>query len=140
MASFHTYPIINVPYYILYFPQDIGQSAYKYSGRRSNVSLGLSKSVADFIFSTVVETLFLIQAITLTYTPIYILGYLLYLLHLSLLYSLYAFEYKWGEMGWEIHKRLTYVETNWPYFVGFGLPLVLFTQLSDSWVIRLVDY
>ncbi|EFA02598.1 etoposide-induced protein 2.4 homolog [Tribolium castaneum] len=116
--------------------QDIGQSAYKYSRGRSNASLSLSKTVADFIFSTVVESFFLIQALAMTYSPLYYLGYSLYLIHLCLLYSLYAFEYKWGEMGWEIHKRLTCIETHWPYFIGFGLPLVLLTQVSNSWIIN----
>jgi len=32
-----------------------------------------------------------------------------------------------------------YVESNWPYFVGFGLPLAIFTSLAPSFVIRLVQ-
>ncbi|KAJ3658915.1 hypothetical protein Zmor_010629 [Zophobas morio] len=129
-------PLFTISKFInnLWF-QDIGQSAYRYSRGRSNTSLGLSKSVADFIFSAVVEVIFLVQAMLMTYNPIYYLGYGLYLIHLSLLYSLYAFEYKWGEMGWEIHRRLTCIETHWPYFIGFGLPLAMLTQLSDSFII-----
>ena len=41
--------------------------------------------------------------------------------------------------GWEVHKRLSYVESNWPYFVGFGLPLAVFTSISSSAVIKWVS-
>lgn len=64
------------------------------------------------------------------------LGQFLYIIHMCMLYSLYAFEYKWFNMAWELHKRLTYIETNWPYFIGFGLPLAVLTNLSDSWIFR----
>ena len=37
--------------------------------------------------------------------------------------------------GLELHRRLDYVETNWPYFLGFGLPLAVVTSLPKSQVI-----
>lgn len=60
---------------------------------------------------------------------------LIYTVHLSLLYSLYSFEYKWVQMGLPLHQRLNYIETNWPYFIGFGLPLTLLTNCWSDWVI-----
>lgn len=53
-----------------------------------------------------------------------------------MLYSLYAFEYKWCKIGWELHKRLLFIETNWAYFIGFGLPLSIITALPQSYVVR----
>ena len=41
--------------------------------------------------------------------------------------------------GWPAPKRLTYMECNWPYFVGFGLPLAVLTSLAPSTIIRFVQ-
>lgn len=39
-------------------------------------------------------------------------------------------------MGWELHKRLAFIETNWAYFLGFGLPLAILTHLPNSQIVR----
>uniref|UniRef100_A0A6P7FZ24 Etoposide-induced protein 2.4 homolog isoform X1 n=2 Tax=Diabrotica virgifera virgifera TaxID=50390 RepID=A0A6P7FZ24_DIAVI len=115
--------------------QDIADSAYRHSRGRPVFSQSLSKVLADSIFSVLIQLLFLIQATAVSYIPIYMVGYTLSLAQMCMLYSLYAFEYKWFNMGWELHKRLSFIETHWPYFMGFGLPMAIVTQLSDSWVI-----
>ena len=90
--------------------------------------------------------------------PIKILGVALNLVHQCLLHSLYCFEYKWFSQvclgiackctvenspsshtakGIELHRRLDYIETNWPYFLGFGLPLAVITSLPESQVLEL---
>lgn len=115
--------------------QDIADSAFRYSGGRRQSMLSIVKIVADSIFSLLVQTLFLVQAMVVSLIPIYMIGTVFSLVHMSLLYSLYAFEYKWYNLGWGLHRRLTYIENNWPYFIGFGLPLALFTHISSSWVI-----
>jgi etoposide-induced 2.4 mRNA len=62
-------------------------------------------------------------------------GSTLCFIHICLLYSLYSFEYKWFNQGLELHKRLTFIEYNWPYFLGFGFLLAMSTQLCESYFI-----
>lgn len=68
--------------------------------------------------------------------PSTILSTILSIVHLSLLYSLYSFEYKWCNMGMELNSRLSIIENCWPYFLGFGLPLAVVTSLPESYIIR----
>ncbi|KAL1491284.1 hypothetical protein ABEB36_011903 [Hypothenemus hampei] len=116
--------------------QDIADSAYRYSRGKPTSFPSISMYFADSIFSIVVQCLFLIQTTCISYLPFYPVGYALYYAQMSLLYSLYSFEYKWFNMGWELHKRLSFIEENWPYFIGFGLPLTILTQISESFVIN----
>lgn len=116
--------------------QDIADSAFKFRKGRPQLIPSISKQIADILFSLVVQLLFLLQSMVVRLLPIDYVGVILCFVHLCLLYSLYSFEYKWFNMGWELHKRLTYIESNWPYFIGFGMPLVILTQLSDSQIIR----
>jgi len=115
--------------------QDIADSVYRYSRGRPVSFPSISMFFADSIFSVVVQCLFLAQATLTKYIPVHPVGYILYTIQMSLLYSLYSFEYKWFNMGWELHKRLSFIEENWPYFIGFGLPLTILTQLPESWLI-----
>ncbi|KOB69262.1 Etoposide-induced protein 2.4-like protein [Operophtera brumata] len=95
--------------------QDIADSAYRHRRGRPQFMSSVSKIIADSLFS--------LLSMLVNMLPITYIGELLCLVHMCLLYSLYSFEYKWFNMGWELHKRLTFIETNWPYFLGFGLPL-----------------
>ncbi|KAM7450928.1 Etoposide induced 2.4 mRNA [Porites harrisoni] len=123
--------------------QEIADSAYRNTrGRplgflatvgKESVSSHISKTVADFFFSFLLQMFFLVQAMVASFLPI--LGPVISLGHMCLLYSLYTFEYKWVNMGWTASKRLSYMESNWPYFVGFGLPLAVLTSLPPSFII-----
>uniref|UniRef100_A0A1B0CYH4 Etoposide-induced protein 2.4 n=1 Tax=Phlebotomus papatasi TaxID=29031 RepID=A0A1B0CYH4_PHLPP len=114
--------------------QDIADSAYKFRKGRPQLIPSISKLFADTLFSLIVQGLFLAQSMLVSLLPISYVGSILCFVHMSLLYSLYSFEYKWCNMGWELHKRLTYIEYNWPYFVGFGVPLAIVTQLPNSYI------
>ncbi|XP_055547624.1 etoposide-induced protein 2.4 homolog [Wyeomyia smithii] len=118
--------------------QDIADSAYKIRKGRPQLISSISKLIADTLISLLIQLLFLLQSTVIKYLPSpvpRIVCLILYIVHMSLLCSLYAFEYKWFNMGWELHKRLTYIETNWPFFIGFGLPLAIISELPNSLVI-----
>ncbi|XP_064546460.1 etoposide-induced protein 2.4 homolog [Drosophila montana] len=114
---------------------DIANAAYRVRKGRPQLIPGISKLVADFLFSMVVQILFLVQSMLVNLVPVKYVGSSLCFLHLCLLYSLYSFEYKWFNMGWELHRRLTYIEKNWPYFLGFGIPLTVLTNMSSSVIV-----
>ncbi|XP_021944599.1 etoposide-induced protein 2.4 homolog [Folsomia candida] len=119
--------------------QDIGSLAYRYSLGRPKTTQSLSTLIADNLFSLIIQALFLVQALLLNYTLPHLLGgwisALIFHTHTSLLYSLYSFEYKWVQMGMPLHQRLNYLESNWPYFIGFGLPLSILTGYYGDWVV-----
>ena len=94
----------------------------KQAVKKDNTPSGL---IADFLFSVLVEFIFLLQA-TLALSLPYV-GYILCVFLLSVLYALYAFEYKWFGQGISIQERIHRVEKNWPYYSGFGIVLCLLT-------------
>lgn len=115
--------------------QDIADLAFRSSQGRPVVSLSISVMIADTVISILIESIFLIQGKVTSLLPIKLLGSACNMVHLCLLHALYSFEYKWFSQGLELHKRLDYVETNWPYFLGFGLPLAVITSMPESQVI-----
>lgn len=121
----------------IFLSQDIADSAYKFRKGQPQFSFSFSVLIADTLFSLLVQTLFLIQSMVVNLLPFNYVSVICNL-HLCLLYSLYSFEYKWCNMGWELHKRLTYIESNWPYFLGFGTILTILTQATSSVTIKYV--
>ncbi|XP_022709466.1 etoposide-induced protein 2.4 homolog isoform X1 [Varroa jacobsoni] len=111
--------------------QDIADQAFRLLGLKPAQSM-FSNVLGDIIFSTIVQTIFLVQSQAIFKLPIYPLGDILGLLHLSLLNSYYTFEYKWYSMGYSLYKRLDWSEFNWAYHAGFGLPLAVITWLPES--------
>ncbi len=93
----------------------------------------ISQAIADTIFSCTMELIFLIQSSFINFIPIPWLSQLLTHVHLAFLYSLYAFEYKWFNMSWDIEKRISFIETRWPYFFGFGLTLSIILSFAGSY-------
>ncbi|CAG2122008.1 unnamed protein product, partial [Medioppia subpectinata] len=71
--------------------QDIADHAFR--GRRQSMR-NIPVFIADTLFSLLVQILFLIQSMVVEFIPIPLLGQMASLFHISLLYSLYSFEYK----------------------------------------------
>jgi len=115
--------------------QDIADLAFQSTKGRPVVNLSISIMIADTVISILVESIFLVQGKVISMMPIQIIGAFLNLIHQCLLHSLYSFEYKWFSQGLELHKRLDFVETNWPYFLGFGLPMAVITSLPSSQIV-----
>ena len=99
---------------------DIADSAFrKTANGRPRMMNSFSVSIADTVFTIVVEIIFLIQAKLFSIcVPINAISKLINVFHLCLLNALYCFEYKWYNQGLELHKRLSFIESNWPYFLG----------------------
>ncbi|GAU93746.1 hypothetical protein RvY_05637 [Ramazzottius varieornatus] len=117
--------------------QDIADAAYnRFHPRTISAKMSPGMFIADVLFSLLVQTLFLCQAQLASALPIPAVAQILFIFHLSLLNAFYAFEYKWFNLGWEVNKRVSYVEARWPYFLGFGLPLALATSYTESYWIN----
>ena len=48
--------------------------------------------------------------------------------------SLYCFEYRWVFLGWNSHQRLSYFESHWLYFCGFGFPIAFLSYTSPTFI------
>lgn len=74
--------------------QDIAECTFR---GRTQSGRSVSHFIADTLFSLIIQALFLIQAV-LVGKLLYI-GQIASIFHLSLLYSLYSFEYRWFHYG-----------------------------------------
>lgn len=74
--------------------QDIAECTFR---NRSQSTRSISFFIADTLFSVIIQALFLIQAVMVG--KLLYVGQLASIFHLSLLYSLYSFEYKWFNAG-----------------------------------------
>lgn len=98
--------------------------------------VSLSRNVADFILTILLETIFLVQSSLVVYViPLPFIPQCFLFVHLCLLYSLYAFEYAWMSQGVELSRRLDQIETYWIYYLGFGSPLAIATLWHPSYIV-----
>lgn len=65
------------------------------------------------MYRAILVAFFLLQTVLSYLVPV--IGPVLSFIHLSWLYSLYCFEYKWSLAGWSLEKRLGHLEQNWYY-------------------------
>ncbi|ESO02163.1 hypothetical protein HELRODRAFT_161400 [Helobdella robusta] len=118
--------------------QDIADASYrKFRGRPK--SLPLAMSYADLMFTFCVQCIFILQANLVSYIftthfdgMFSFLASVVYPYHMMLLYTLYAYDYRWFFQGLEVQHKFAYIEQHWPYFLGFGLPLYILSNISES--------
>ncbi|RLN96866.1 hypothetical protein BBJ28_00011054 [Nothophytophthora sp. Chile5] len=90
------------------------------------------ESQADEMYRAILVAFFLLQTVLSYLIPV--IGPAASFIHLSWLYSLYCFEYKWSLAGWSLERRLAHLEQNWAYFAGFGSPFTLATFFVPNFV------
>ncbi|WAR04289.1 EI24-like protein [Mya arenaria] len=77
---------------------DIADAAYRKSRGRPQLP-NVSIFIADMLFSLLIQTFFLLQGTAASFLPLPTVAQIISVLHMSLLYSLYSFEYKWINMA-----------------------------------------
>ncbi|KAG7387218.1 Etoposide induced 2.4 mRNA [Phytophthora pseudosyringae] len=118
--------ILNTIWY-----QEIADDAYmQLHGKPSPTSV--TDMIRDEMYRAILVAFFLLQTVLSYLIPV--IGPATSFIHLSWLYSLYCFEYKWSLAGWSLERRLAHLEQNWAYFAGFGSPFTLATFFVPNFV------
>lgn len=76
-----------------------------------SLTLSVPCTCSDELYRAILVAFFLLQTVLSYLIPV--VGPVVSFIHLSWLYSLYCFEYKWSLAGWSLEKRLTHLEQNW---------------------------
>jgi len=92
--------------------------------------------LTDVCYAITIDTFFLMQATIFSMLPFGFLSYLISTLHLSLLYALYAFEYIWFAQRCDAKARMIRIQSNVPYYIGFGLPLAIVSTAHEMTIIN----
>ncbi|GLD94921.1 hypothetical protein PINS_up003546 [Pythium insidiosum] len=118
--------ILNTIWY-----QEIADDAYIQQHGKPSPS-PVADMIRDELYRAILVGFFLLQTVLSYLLPV--VGPAVSFIHLSWLYSLYCFEYKWSLAGWSLEKRLGHLEQNWAYFAGFGAPFTLATFFVPNFV------
>jgi len=96
--------------------------------------LPINSIIADVLYTIVFEIVFGIQSSVaealLSFN--WFLQMVSRVVHQSLIFAMYACEYKWFTMNLMLNERVHILTTSWPYYLGFGLPMHLLNELALS--------
>ncbi|XGW17800.1 hypothetical protein V3C99_002414 [Haemonchus contortus] len=100
-------------------------------------SVEFSTALSDVLVSLLLGCVFLAQGLLVSYLPLpSFLCSIISFIHLSLLNSMYSFEYFWSSRSVLLHKRIERLESYLPYFIGFGAPLTFVSTLSNNFLLN----
>lgn len=130
------YPILLITYLVSFILSsfwfgDIAEEAIsieqKLFENRNFVSrnIDLATRVTNEIYRMFLVIFFFVQMTLFGVVPF--IGKIIKILHISFLYSLYCFEYKWGTDSC-LMKNLAFFEVNCSYFMGFGFVFAVSTN------------
>ncbi|KAK6027673.1 ribosomal protein L36e [Ostertagia ostertagi] len=108
-----------------------------WSGKCSLIRHIFSTALSDVLVSLLLGCVFLAQGLLVSYLPLpAVLCSVISFIHLSLLNSMYSFEYFWSSRSVLLHKRIERLEAYLPYFIGFGAPLTFVSTLSSNFLLN----
>ncbi|WKY01128.1 hypothetical protein Q1695_015270 [Nippostrongylus brasiliensis] len=100
-------------------------------------SIDFSIALSDLFVSLLLGCVFLAQGLLVSYLPLpNVLCSIISFIHLSLLNSMYSFEYFWSSRSVLLHTRIERLEAYLPYFIGFGAPLTFVSTLSSNFLLN----
>mmetsp|Transcript_30236 Transcript_30236/g.50809 ORF Transcript_30236/g.50809 Transcript_30236/m.50809 type:complete len:313 (-) Transcript_30236:135-1073(-) len=140
LALYHflwLYPIYTISFLLSnIWYRDVATHAYRVRwGDPEPDSTSFKELIRLFVeqaFRLPLVSIFFIQAYALAFIPY--AGTCLSCLSFAWLSALFCFEYKWQMQGWDLERRLNYVESNWAFFAGFGTPCTLATYFLPTFV------
>ncbi|CAJ0578712.1 unnamed protein product, partial [Mesorhabditis spiculigera] len=91
--------------------------------------------ISDFINAILLEFFFLLQSAAVMHIPIPVVAPVLSFVHLTLLHSMYCFEYYWMDRREMLNARVAIMQASWVYFVGFGTPLTVAAWLAPNFIV-----
>lgn len=91
-------------------------------------------NIADVFIVFSFELVLFVQSLLMCFIPVHWLSQLFFHLHFSYLLSFLVFNFKWSLMSWNLNTRLTFMESRFSYFLGFGLVLSIILSLPDSFI------
>lgn len=91
-------------------------------------SVGVQDTIKEALYRGLVVVIYMM--LTLIVYKIPVVGELMSLVMVCWINAMYSFEGAWAMQGMDLQTRLDFMESYWPYFMGFGMPVAL---VSSFW-------